>query len=162
MIRIDCVLGLLLFASAPVAVHAETIAVDATLAPLALEDQHGRPGRVDAATRGLLFTRDMDGGALVREALASDGAALLAGAGAVYVADVHRMPGPIRRFIAIPRMRERPYSVLLDVDGAPSAPLPSEEGKVTWLRLESLRVVELRFLVSSAEVRAALDAPAGE
>jgi hypothetical protein len=100
----------------------------------------------------------MDGGDLVREALATDGAAQLERAGAVYVADVHRMPAPIRRLIALPRMRERPYRVLLDTDGTPTALLPSEEGTATWLRLDGLRVVEVRFLTSSEEVAAALAA----
>jgi hypothetical protein len=152
---------LLALAALPLRTDAEEVTTGSTLAPIALEDQHGRPGSVTAETRGLLFSRDMDGGALVREALAEDGAALLAGAGAVYVADVHAMPGPIRRFIAIPRMRERPYPVLLDTDGAPTADLPSQKGRVTWLRLEALRVEEVRFLGSRDEVRAVLGPPAG-
>ena len=127
-----------------------------TLAPIALDDQHGEPGGVDAATRAVLLSRDMDGGGLVREALATDGAAQLERARAVYIADVHAMPGLIRRLVALPRMRERPYRVLLDTDGAPTAALPSEEGKATWLRLEGLRVVEIRFLTSSQEIGKAL------
>jgi hypothetical protein len=128
----------------------------AVLAPIALEDQHGAPGGVDASTRGVLLTRDMDAGAFVREALAEDGAGQLERAGAVYVADVHRMPALIRRLVALPRMRERPYRVLVDADGAPTAPLPAEEGKVTWLRLDGLQVVEARFLTGAEQVRSAL------
>jgi hypothetical protein len=71
---------------------------------------------VSEATRVLLLTRDMDAGGFVREALAEDGAACLDRAGAVYVADVHRVPGVIRRIVAIPRMRTRPYPVLLDTE----------------------------------------------
>lgn len=112
----------------------EIVAVGGSLAPIALEDQHGQPGAVDAGTRAVLLTRDMDAGGFVREALATDGVAKLERAGAVYVADVHRMPGPIRRLISLPRMRERPYRVLLDTDGGPTSVLPSEEGKATWLR----------------------------
>lgn len=135
---------------------AQSVAVNQAIAAIALADQHGQPGAIDAATRGVLLSRDMDGGSLVREALATDGPAQLERAGAVYVADVHGMPALIRRFIAIPRMRERPYRVLLDVEGAPSAALPAEEGKATWLRLDGLRVVEIRFLSSSEEVKQAL------
>lgn len=134
------------------------------IAPLTLEDQHGVEQRVDATTRAVLLSRDMDGGAFVREALAEDGAAKLEKAGAVYVADVHRMPGPIRRWIAIPRMRDRGYPVLLDTEGDVTASLPSGEGKASWIRLESLRIVEVRLLGSTAEVEAALagSIPPGE
>jgi hypothetical protein len=164
---VTCALGFALAAALGVGAASsdakpETAAVDATLAPIALQDQHGKPGGVDAGTRAVLLSRDMDGGSLVREALAADGAAQLERAGAVYVADVHRMPAPIRRLVSLPRMRERPYRVLLDTDGAPTAALPSAEGKATWLRLEGLRVVDVRLLTTSEEVRAALaGVPAG-
>jgi hypothetical protein len=125
---------------------AQSVAVNDTVAALALVDQHGQPGGVDATTRAVLLSRDMEGGGLVHEALATDGAAQLDQAGAVYIADVHAMPGPVRRFIASPRMRERPHRVLLDTDGAPSAALPREAGKATWLRLDGLSVLEIRFL----------------
>jgi len=130
MIRIhSCVwLALVLLGLAPLVGNAESIAVNHTLTPIALEDQHGRPGHVDAATRALLLSRDMDGGGLVTEALAADGAPRLEQAGAVYVADVHAMPGLIRRFIAIPSMRERSYRVLLDPEGGPTSRLPSPRG----------------------------------
>jgi hypothetical protein len=154
-------LGMLALAPGPAL--AQSVAVNDTIAALALEDQHGEPGGIDASTRGVLLSRDMDGGGLVREALAADGAAQLERAGAVYVADVHGMPGLVRRFIAVPRMRERPYRVLLDTEGAPTAALPAEEGKATWLRLEGLRVVEIRFLTSAEEVRQVLaGAPSGD
>jgi hypothetical protein len=120
-----------------------------TLAAIALEDPHSQPGAVDAATRAVLSSRNMDGGALVREALATDGVQLER-AGAVYIADVHAMHGMIRRIFAIP------------MDGAPTAALRSVEGKATWRRLEGLRVLEIRFLGSSEEVRAALGTPAGD
>jgi hypothetical protein len=164
MIRIrNCVcLALVLLGLGALPANAESVAVNDTLAPIALEDQHGQPGGVVATTRAVLLSRDMDGGGLVREALATDGASQLERAGAVYVADVHAMPGLIRRLIALPRMRERPYRVLLDLDGAPTARLPAEEGKATWLRLDGLRVVEVRFLTSSDAVRAALEIPSGK
>jgi hypothetical protein len=155
-------LALGLLGLAPLPGHAESADVNDTLAPIALEDQHGRPGVVDAATRAVLLSRDMDGGSLVREALATDGAARLEQVGAVYVADVHAMPGLIRRVIAIPRMRERPYRVLLDTEGGPTSGLPAEEGKATWLRLDGLRVVEVRFLTSPEEIRAVLGVPSGK
>jgi hypothetical protein len=96
----------------------------------------------------------------VREALASEGAAQLEKAGAVYVADVSGMPGLIRRLFAIPRMRERGYPVLLDVEGVPTARFPVEAGKASWIRLEGLRIAEIRFLASAEEVKAALAPPA--
>jgi hypothetical protein len=134
-------------------------ALGSRIEPLVLADQHGVERRVDAATRGVLLSRDMDGGGFVREALASEGAARLGKAGAVYVADVSGMPGLIRRMIAVPRMRGRGYPVLLDVDGAATARFPAQPGRAIWIRLEELRIAEIRFLASADEVGAVLAPP---
>lgn len=134
----------------------EPYTVGSSIDPLVLADQHGVEHPVDAATRGVLLSRDMDGGGFVREALASEGAAQLERAGAVYIADVSGMPGLIRRMFAIPRMRQRGYPVLLDVEGVSTARFPAESGKASWIRLEGLRIAEVRFLASTEEVKAAL------
>lgn len=162
--RFPLVLGLAAACLGLAGADAEPVGQGSVIAPFTLEDQHGAEGRVDATTRGVLLSRDMDGGAFVREVLAEDGAAKLGRAGAVYVADVSRMPGPIRRWIAIPRMRDRGYPVLLDAEGDVTASLPSAEGKASWIRLESLRVVEVRLLGSAADVEAVLGGavPPGE
>jgi hypothetical protein len=155
---------LLLTCCHALAASAEPVGVGSSIQPIVLEDQHGVMRGVDATTRAVFLSRDMDGGAFVREALAEEGAAKLEKVGAVYIADVHRMPGPIRRWIAIPRMRDRSYPVLLDTDGEATASLPSAEGKATWNRLEGLRVVEVRQLGTTAEVVALLggEAPPGD
>ncbi|MFN2377623.1 MAG: hypothetical protein ABR538_13870 [Candidatus Binatia bacterium] len=126
------------------------------LPPLALQDQNAKSVTVDAATKILLFTRDMDAGAIVKEALAEDGAALLAAGGAVYVSDVSGMPGLVRSMFALPALRRRPYAVGLDEAGEATANLPSEAGKVTILRLDSGSIASISFPATSAQLRAAL------
>lgn len=136
---------------------AEPYVVGSTLPELVLPDQHGETRRVDASVRAVLFSRDMAGGKLIQELLAEGGAALLEQHGAVYVSDVSRMPGFVRRFIAKPRMRKRPYPMLLDEDGGATADFPSQEGRATLLRLDALRVTEVVESGSTEELRQALD-----
>jgi len=158
-------LALLLSIGAPLAAaqspaaEAERYAVGQTLEPIELADQHGEVRKVDATRRALLFTRDMGAGDVLRNALAADGAARLDAAGAAYVADVSAMPALVLRIFALRKMRERPYTMLLDRDGSKTARLPTEAGKITWLALDGLRIVEIRYLGSADELRAAL-APA--
>lgn len=156
-VRVPLVIPLLLIAGAA---GAETYAVGSTLPELALADQHGQTRRLDASVRVVLFSRDMAGGRVIQEALAEDGAALLERHGAVYVTDVSRMPALVRRLIALPRMRKRPYPMLLDEEGAATAGFPSEEGRATLLRLDALRVTEVAYPASPAELREALAAAA--
>ena len=94
-------LTLALLLLAPLA-RSEPYAVGSMLEPLELADQHGELRRVDGKQRVLLFTRDMDAGDVLKQALATDGPALLDGAGAAYVADVSQMPALVLRLFALP------------------------------------------------------------
>lgn len=139
----------------------EAIAVGGALPVVSLKDQHGEEHVIDGSLRAILFSRDMDGGGVVRalldpEALGEPPAPFLARHAAVCVADVHRMPGLIRRVIAKPRMRKRPYPLLLDEEGDVTAAWPSREGHATFIRLDGLRVVEVLHTESPAALREAL------
>ncbi|MEE8558335.1 MAG: FAD/FMN-containing dehydrogenase, partial [Myxococcota bacterium] len=103
----------------------------------------------------VLISRDMDGGGVLKDALKKSGAELLKSAGAVYVADVHRMP-VIRRLFALPGLRRRGYPVLIDEDGTATESFPSAEGKATLIELERLRIKRIRHLSTAPELRRAL------
>lgn len=137
------------------AVGTASVAPGSTLAPLTLVDQHDVAMTLGPQVRVVLFTRDMDGGDLVKEALA-DHPALLDSARAVYVSDISGMPSVIATLFALPAMRKRPYRMLLDRDGTATAEIPSAAGKVTVLRLTDLRVDAIEYLDSAPAVRAAL------
>ena len=63
------------------------------------------------------------------------------------------MPGIIRSLIAKPRMRKRPYSMLLDEDGSLTADFPARDGKATMLFLEKLRITRIDYVESVDELR---------
>ena len=137
----------------------------ASLGPVTLTDQHGVEHSIDAAVRLVLFSRDMDGGAVMRKMLDSEvlgeaPAAFLGRNRAVCVADISRMPGLIARAIAKPRMRRRPYPVLLDEEGEVSAAWPSEKGRTTLIRLEANRLVEALHFKDPAALRSAIEGAA--
>jgi hypothetical protein len=139
-------------AKAPPAMNA----VGDPLQPFSLQDQHGENHSVDTSTRLILFSRDMDGGDVVKQVLAEQAGDYLGARHAVYLADISRMPGFISKTIAIPRMRDRSYPTLLDLEGSVTARLPSQPGKATLIRLDELTIVEVRYAGTSDELRAAL------
>jgi hypothetical protein len=141
--------GLLLAASATAAPYA----VGDRLRPFVLEDQHGVRAEVGYRVRLLLLTRDMDGGRLVKEALAQTSQAELDARDAAYVADVSRMPALVTRLFALPSMRKRAYRILLDRDGTATRDVPSVDGGVTVLRLDGLEVRDLRHVKTPEELR---------
>ena len=83
------------------------------LPEITLEDQHGREHRT-GPERLIIFVRSMDASEVVHEVLTErNGDEWLAANSARFVADIHRMPGIISRFIAKPRMRDYNYTILL-------------------------------------------------
>jgi hypothetical protein len=135
----------------------EPLAVGSTLAPRTLPDQHGTTHAIDESVRVVLFSRDMKGGGIVKEALQDDGRAFLERHGALYVSDVSRMPGFIRATIAKPRLRGRGYPILLDEEGRATADFPAAEGKATLLFLDALRVTRIEQAGSVEDLRKALE-----
>ena len=135
----------------------EPYAVGSVLPALSLEDQHGETRALDASVRVVLFSRDMDGGGVVKQALADDGPDFLGRNRAVYVTDVSAMPGLVLRLMARPAMRRRPYPMLLDEQGDATADFPSQKGKATLLFLERSKVLRVAYAGTAAELREALE-----
>jgi hypothetical protein len=126
---------------------------------IALEDQHGVTARVDGDTRHVLFTRDMDAGDVVKSALADNGAALLEIGDTVYVADISGMPSLVRRIFALPKMRKREYSMLLDIDGEATRRIPADSGSATLIGLDAMKITSVRYFADTDELETALEAP---
>jgi hypothetical protein len=148
---------LALLLAAPAEASAEPWAEGRRLEPIALPDQHGEPRTIDAPVRAVLFSRDMEGGGVLKDALGETGAGLLERSGAVYVADVSRMPALVRRLFALPSLRRRGYPILLDADGAATAEFPSQPKRGTLVMLEDLRVERIRHFESAEALRQALE-----
>jgi hypothetical protein len=121
-----------------------------------LENQHDETGRVDASTKVILFSRDMDGGKLIKEALEDVPQEELDGRGAVYVSDISGMPGFVAKMFAVPSMRKRPYALALDRDGEVTARIPDVEEKATLVFLQKLTVERIVHASTPVEVRAEL------
>ena len=95
----------------------------------------------------------MDGGGVVKKALADDGPDFLERNRAVYVTDVSAMPGLVLRLMARPAMRRRPYPILLDEQGDATADFPSQKGMATLLFLERSKVVRVATVGTADALR---------
>ena len=137
--------------------RAEPLSVGDRLAPSSLEDQHGVTRAVDESTRVILFSRDMEGGKLLKQALSDASEDFLASRGAVYVADISGMPKLIARLFAVPSLRKRPYSMLLDRDGRTTRQLPDLEGRATLIFCHELEILRVEHAQTAAEVLRALE-----
>jgi len=143
------ILATTLLTSAVFTTHSADLTVKSgdQLDPIALEDQHGNDITINDQTRLVLFTSDMDGGKVVRKVLddRKDAAELLAGGNAKYVSDISKMPSLVRRMMALPAMRKRPYPIMLDSEGPTTANLPRQKDAVTLISLDALKVTSVEY-----------------
>jgi hypothetical protein len=140
--RIALVLTLCLLAGA---LHAEPYAPGAVLPKLELPDQHGAARALAPTTRAVVFSRDMSAGRIVKETVAKAGNDVFDRNQAVYVVDLAGMPGFVRSLFALPGLRRRTYTLMVDEEGKATTDFPSEEGKPTVLLLEELRVKSVAY-----------------
>jgi hypothetical protein len=121
-----------------------------------LKDQFDETHAVDVATRVVLFSRDMGGGDLLKQTVASLPEGFLAEHGAVYIANISGMPRIISKLFAMRKMRKRPYPLLLDRTGEATAWIPDVEGKATLVFLDALRITRVSHHASVSAVRGEL------
>ena len=97
-----------------------------------------------AETRFLLVSHDMETGKKANAALTSLGKDFLKEKKAVYMANIHGMPG-IGRMFAMPKMKKYNHRIVLGEDATLVARFPQEPGKVTILALKKGKVNSVKY-----------------
>lgn len=124
---------------------ADPYAVGSKVAPFSANDQHGGAFTLNAKdTRFLLVSFDMETGKKANGALNALGQGYLPNKKAVYVANIHGMPG-IGRMFALPKMRKYAHRIVLGDDENLLAPYPQQPGKVTVLKLDDGKVEKVSY-----------------
>jgi len=109
------------------------------------KDQHEQAFTLKPAdTRFLLVSHDMETGKKANAALTALGKDYLPGKKAVYVANIHGMPG-IGRMFALPKMKKYNHRIILGDDANLIAKFPAETGKVTVLALDGGKVQSIKY-----------------
>jgi hypothetical protein len=113
--------------------------------PFTAKDPHGRAFTLKPAeTKFLLVSHDMETGKKANAALTARGKEYLGSKGAVYLANIHGMPG-IGRMFALRKMRKYNHRIILGEDAALIARFPEQQGKVTVLKLSKGSVASVNY-----------------
>lgn len=137
-------------------IYADPYTTGDKLAALSLNDQHDNPGFINEQTRIVLFSRDKAGGDLLALALSRMPDNYLSQRHIIFISDISQMPGLISKYMAIPSMRKRNYSILLDRDGVSTKRFPEQADAATLIYIETLRIKNIVHLSSSDEIKQAL------
>jgi hypothetical protein len=133
---------------------ARPYAVGDTFAAFTTRDQHDKPFIYEGGARLIVVSFEMDTGKAANGFLEQQGADYLPRKNALFIADIHGMPG-IGRAFAMPKMRKYPHRIILaDADGF-LARYPRQENHLTALSLDEKGVITaIRFIPKKAAAQA--------
>ena len=136
----------LLLALAPVsATGSERLRPGNKLVPFSLEDQHGQEHQLDSSITLILFTRNRAGAAVMTASMEGRDGEFLSERGIAYINDISAMPSFAASLFALPKMRRRPYDILLDKNAEATARFPDKPGLATLISLRELKVRNIEY-----------------
>lgn len=119
-----------------------------------LYDQHGDFINLTPETNWLIFSHDKDGGTWTKQALDNLEITNLEELGGIYLADISNMPSLITKMFAMPKMKKYAFKMALDKTGDVSENLPRIDGRVTLIKLDNLKAIEVKQAGSPEEIQA--------
>ena len=144
---------LLLTAFLALGLNAASLDVNSNIENITIKDQFEKEHKLDANVKTILFASDKKTSDLLRDYLLplSEKENILEKNSAVYVADISGMPSLISKFIALPKMKKYPFSVLL-LDDTNKDNFVKEDGKIIVYSLENGKVVKIDKISSKEEL----------
>ncbi|MEW6560559.1 MAG: hypothetical protein AB1412_10245 [Pseudomonadota bacterium] len=141
----------------PALAAAAALGVGDGLPSTTFENQHGKPEPFPGAdTRVVLFAVEKAPSDVVNEYLTALGVEAMRQRGIVFLADISGMPGFVTQTFALPKMRKRPYSILLANKADQCAFMPHEKDAVTVLHLAQGKITQIQFPRDLAALKAAV------
>ncbi len=145
---------LLLTAFLALGLNAASLDVNSNIENITIKDQFEKEHKLDANVKTILFASDKKTSDLLRDYLLplSEKENILEKNSAVYVADISGMPSLISKFIALPKMKKYPFSVML-LDDTNKDNFRKEEGKIIIYSIENGKVVKIEKISTTEELK---------
>jgi hypothetical protein len=134
------------------AVAAEPYKPGDLLEPFATRDQHDQPYRLTPGVRTVIVSFAMGSGKDANSYLEKQPAGFLADHQAVFVANIHGMPG-VGRMFALPKMKKYPHRILLADAEHFLDRYPNQKDRLTVFTLDPAGKIEaIRFVNPEKEM----------
>ena len=131
---------------------ANSLTVGTDIPTLTVKDQFEKEHIIDANIKTIIFSATKTEGTTIKEFLLTKDKDYLTTNKAAYVADITGMPSLITKFIALPKMKDYPFSVLL-IDEANKTLFPVKEDMISIISLENGKVTDIKYVKTAAELR---------
>ena len=130
---------------------ANSLVVGSDIPTLTVKDQFEKDHTVDANVKTIIFSASKTEGTTIKDFLLAKDKDYLTTNNTVYVADITGMPSLITKFIAMPKMKDYPFSVLL-IDEANKTLFPVKEDMISLISLENGKVTDIRYVKTAEEL----------
>ena len=133
--------------------NAASLNIDSSIVDIKIKDQFDKVHTLNSDVKTILFASDKGTSDMLRDYLLplSEKENILEKNSAVYVADISGMPSLISKFIALPKMKKYPFSVLL-LDDTNKDNFVKEDGKIIVYSLENGKVVKIDKISTKEEL----------
>ena len=130
---------------------ANSLTIGNVLPTLTIKDQFEKDFTVDANIKTIIFSATKTEGTTIKEFLLTKDKDYLTTNKTVYIADITGMPSLITKFIAMPKMKDYPFSVLL-VDEANKGLFAVKEDMISIISLENGKITDIKYVKTAEEL----------
>lgn len=123
---------------------------------LTLTTQHDDNMELPGDYQFILLSVDKKTGDWVTEWLDQQQPAYLENKRLAYVADIHRMPSLITKFVALPKMRDKAYPIGLGFEAETLAMLERQTDCLTLFKLDQQQIQHTEFICTAEQLEAKL------
>lgn len=118
-----------------------------------IKDQFDKSYKLSADTKTILVAETRSTSVIIREYLLSKDKDFLTANKTQYIADISGMPGLISKYIAIPKMKKYPFSILL-VDEKQAKSFSTKEDEITVYSVVDGKVSDVKYIKTTEELDA--------
>ena len=130
---------------------ANSLTVGSVIPTLTVKDQFEKEHTVDANIKTIIFSATKTEGTTIKEFLLTKDKDYLTANKTVYIADITGMPSLITKFIAMPKMKDYPFSVLL-IDEANKGLFAVKEDMISIISLDNGKITDIRYVKTAEEL----------
>ena len=133
--------------------NAASLNIDSSIVDIKIKDQFDKVHTLNSDVKTILFASDKGTSDMLRDYLLplSEKENVLEKNGAVYVADISGMPSLISKFIALPKMKKYPFSILL-LDDSNKDNFVKEDGKIIVYSVVDGKITNIEKISSKEEL----------
>ncbi|MBF7065681.1 hypothetical protein ACOL3B_04740 [Aliarcobacter butzleri] len=132
---------------------ANPLTVNNSVPELKIKDQFEKEHTLDSNVKTIIFSATKDESNTIKEFLNSKGNDFLTTNHIVYVADITGMPSLITKFIALPKMKNYSFPILL-IDEENKVLFPVEKDKITIITLDNSKITDVKYIKTTEDLAA--------